>query len=103
MGGQNCIDYDYLTVSSTALGLDSGTVGIPDRAKGCVITLENSPVRYRIDGTDPTATEGHLFNVGGVLSFDSWTVPSQNWRQSLKAIRFIRTNTDAKLKISYFD
>jgi len=98
----NCIDYSTLTVSSTAVGQADASPSMPDRAKGAIITVEDAAVRYRIDGTDPTATEGHLLNSGDIATFDSWTT-GLSWRQALKAIRFIRTSTDAKLKISWFD
>ena len=102
--GVNCIDYSTLTVSSTALLLrTSAAPDMPSRAKGAVITVEDDQVRYRDDGTDPASDEGHLLNVGDVLTFDSWSVPKQNWRPVLQTIKFISVTTDAKLKISWYD
>jgi hypothetical protein len=96
----NCLNYDYLTVSSTAVGLESGSEGMPSGAKGVVITVEDADVRYRMDGTDPTTTEGHLLSVNDVLSFPSW---QGNWKSVLAKIKFIAVSGDADLKISYFD
>jgi len=99
----NCIDYSVMTVSNAALSLTSATPTLPDRARGCLITVETDQVRWRADGTAPTNTEGHLLEAGDVLSFNSWDAPGQNWRSILKAILFIRVTNDAKLKISWFD
>jgi len=76
---------------------------MPSTAQGCIITLEDDYVRWRDDGTAPTTTEGHLMAIGEVMTFDSWTVPRNNWKQVLKAIKFIRVTADAKLKISWYD
>lgn len=104
MGGVNCIDYSTLAVSSSAVtfGVDASPI-LPTRAKGAIITVETDQARYRIDGTAPTSTEGHLLEIGDVLTFDSWTEPTNDWRQVLNAIQFIRVTTDAALKISWFD
>jgi len=34
------------------------------------ITCEDAPIRFRIDGSNPTAQVGHLLNVGDVLTLD---------------------------------
>jgi len=61
-------------------------------------------MRWRDDGTAPTASEGHLMNVGDVLTFDSWSVPKLNWRETLLAIQVIRTGaTNGALKISWYN
>jgi len=103
MGGINNVDYATLTVTNASIGLESGTPTLPTGARGAVITVETDQVRWRDDGTAPAADEGHLLNVGDVLTFDSWSVSKQNWRQVLRAIRFHRVTADAKLKISYYD
>ena len=100
----NAIDYSTITITSTAKVLATGTSPtMPGRTKGAVITVEDDQVRYREDGTAPTSTEGHLLNVGDVLTFDSWAVPRNDWRQVLNAIQFIRVTADAKLKVSWYD
>ncbi len=100
----NNIDYSTLAVAGTAVGLtvDASPV-MPSGAKGATITVETDQVRFRDDGTAPTASEGHLLNVGDVLSFNSWTVPREDFRQVLKAIQFIRVTNTAALKISWYD
>jgi len=103
MGTNNC-GYSTLTVSSTAVALATACSPVmPNTAHGCIITLEDDYVRWRDDGTAPTTTEGHQMTPGEVMTFDSWTVPRNNWKEVLRAIKFIRVTTDAKLKISWYD
>ena len=104
MAGVNCIDYSTLTVTNTAQVMASTcSPTIPDRAKGAMITCETDQWRWRDDGTAPTDTEGHLMNPGDVLTFDSWSVPKQNWRQVMKAIQVIEVTGTPILKISWYD
>lgn len=51
------------------------------------ITVEDAPIRYRIDGGEPTATEGHLLNPGDKLSINS-----HSDLNNFKAIRTTGTN-----------
>ena len=100
----NTIDYGTLTVSTSSVGMADASPAMPAKAKGAVITLEDAQIRWRDDGTAPTATEGHILNASDVLTFDSWTAPGNNYKQVLNAIRFIRAGgTDGKLKISWYD
>lgn len=105
MEGCNCVDFDTITVSTTAVDLEDGGLGaIPARAKGCLISIETDKVRWRADGTAPTSTVGHEQASASTLTFDSWSEPRKNWRSVLKLIQFIRSGTnDAKLMIHYFD
>lgn len=50
------------TISTVALAL---TAGATDGATtGALVTVEGQPIRYRTDGTAPTASAGHLAPVG---------------------------------------
>jgi len=107
--GVNCIDYGYLNVNSTAqlLGAAS-TGGIPVRAKGLSITVEGNAVRLRLDDTAPTTgvNGGDLLNIGDVYVLDSWTVPNQNWRSVMLAMRLISDGGDGttgNVSIHWFD
>ena len=104
MGLNNC-GYSTMAVTDTAKVLATGCSPVmPGQARGAVITVETAQIRYRDDGTAPTDTEGHILNVGDVLTFDSWTIPEQSWKQVLKAIQFIRTGgTSGALRISWYD
>jgi len=87
--------YESVTVSSTAVGLPSASTYSSYRLLKAYITVEDAGVRWRIDGTAPTAIEGHLLNSGDTLSLED-PVSIANF----KAIR--STTTDAKLRVTYF-
>lgn len=77
--------YESLTVADSSVGLATATIS-PDgqgQIAQCYGRLETAQIRYRWDGTAPTAAEGILLEVGDVLTIDGFDVAS--------AIRFIRT------------
>ena len=80
--------YQQITDLSAAVGL---TVPHPDTAY-VVITVENHPVRWRDDGTPPTASVGQLLQIGDMLRYDG----------PLDRIRFIGTAAGATLNASYY-
>ena len=94
MQGINIIAYSTLAVSNTAVGAPS----LPSKAKRMFITSETDAIRWRADGTNPSATEGHILAKDDSISFTG-----ANYRQLLEAIKFIRVTTDATLKVTYFD
>ncbi len=100
----NVIDFSLLTVSSTAVGLDSA---VPPLSGGKVsgkivrrmlITSETDSVRWRADGTAPTNLIGHVLAKDETLTFTG-----ANYKQLLKDIKFIRVTNDAYLKITFLD
>ena len=105
MAGVNPIDYSTLTVTDSAVTLATSCVPtLPSGAKGAIITLEDAQVRFRSDGTAASSTEGHTLSLGQTLTYDSWSVPKQNWRTVFNKLSFIRvTGVSGKLKISWFD
>ena len=58
--------FEALSVAGTAVGFTAGTMapgdGPPAAAAFC--SVEGAPIRYRADGTDPTATVGTLKQIG---------------------------------------
>lgn len=66
-------DYESVTVADTAIGITASKVSPAngERAKILFCTLETAQVRFRTDGTDPTSSEGHIINVGDVVTFNS--------------------------------
>jgi len=104
--GINVIDYSAFTVEATAKTLVAGaSPTMPDSAKGAVITLEQSNVRFRTDGTVPTTSEGHIMYVGDVLTMNSWSVPKLNWRQPMTNLSFIAAvaATTGIFKVTWYD
>lgn len=88
-------DYESITVAGTAIGLTSSKLapsssGLPTRV---YISVETASVRFRMDGTDPTSTEGHILNAG-----DSRTISGFI---NLKRLKFIRTSASAVVKVTY--
>jgi hypothetical protein len=89
--------YESITVSSTAIGLTSGTInpiitGV--RTVTALCAVETAQIRYRIDGTDPTSSEGIVLNDGDTLTIEG--------SEDLLKFRAIRTGgSDATLKCSY--
>jgi hypothetical protein len=100
----NVIASATLTVSNTAVGLDSATPALVNgRVNGktvrrAVISIKDAAIRWRSDAA-PTATVGHPIDDGGTATFTG-----ANYKTLLSAIKFIRqASTDAELFISYFD
>lgn len=89
------VTYESLSVGATAVGITS-TVITPDgrgQQDACAARLEDGQVRYRYDGTDPTATEGVLLEPGSVLQFPT--------TEDAKRVKFIRTtSTSGVLKVT---
>lgn len=83
--------FEALSVSTSSVGLTAGT--ILDR-QFALITVEVGAVRFRLDGTAPTAAVGHVLEPGDKLTLDS--------NDQLASVRFIRRDgLDATLECSY--
>lgn len=81
-----CLGYQQI-LPSTSTGLT-----VPATATYAIIQAEGQAVRWRDDGTAPTAAIGMVIGVGGELSYDG----------NLNAIRFIEAAATAKLNVSYY-
>jgi len=83
--------YESITVSGSASGLTTATVADHIAA---LITVETAAVRFRLDGTNPTSSEGTALEIGDELLLDS--------AQQLAGVNFIRRDgTSATLKCAY--
>lgn len=84
------LGYEQLTVSTVALPL----AALP--ALGCdyaLIRCSGAGIRYRDDGTSPTAAVGQWLNAGETLTYEG--DPAK--------LKFIRSGaTDATLDVSYY-
>lgn len=83
--------YQQLTVSTTSVGLTvPATVA---EANFALIRCSTNDVRWRDDGTDPTATVGVPLKANETLEYDG----------RLRVIEFIRSGAaDATLDITYY-
>lgn len=91
----SCFGYQQITSLSSAQSLTvpdknpQGTAGTPTTA---IIRCETQAVRWRDDGTAPTASVGMPLAVGDTLVYDG----------DLKKIQFIEQTASAKLNISLY-
>lgn len=88
-------NYQQITSLSSAASLtvpsksNQGLDGTPAMA---LIRCETQAVRYRDDGTAPTASVGMPLAVGDVLEYDG----------DMKKIQFIEQTASAKLNVIYY-
>jgi len=89
--------FETFTVSSTSLGFTSSVynpIASTTRPRMAVVTLETNSIRIRLDGTDPTASVGHLVTAGQEID-----VCGLN---TMLTFRMIRVTSDAVVMITYF-
>lgn len=86
------IRYESVIVSSAAIGMTT-TVADGQLPHAAVITVEDATLRYREDGTDPTASEGHQAGPGDVI-----TLTQRDQVVNFRAIR--KDGVDATIRIS---
>lgn len=88
MHGLSCLGYQQIVgmVAATALTVPAGT-------SLALVTTESQAVRWRADGTDPTASVGYPLPVGAELQCDT---------AQLVAIKFIQQTATATLNVAYF-
>lgn len=83
--------FETVTVSTVSKELTAATY---DNQRFALITVESNAVRFRLDGTDPTSSVGHVLEAGDILTLDSL--------EQIQAVRFIRRDgADATLSVSY--
>jgi len=81
------LGYQQITSLSAAQ-----TLTVPAGAIYAIVMPEGQDVRWRDDGTAPTATVGYPLAVGNELELTS----------QLAVIQFVQTTASAKLNISYY-
>lgn len=85
------IGYRQVTVSTTAVAIPT----IPAGATRAVVVVEAQPLRYRDDGTNPTASVGMLCVAATRFELES--------RASILAFKAIRSGgTDSVLSVSFY-
>lgn len=84
-------NYESITVTNTAIGFTPAKI-LPSLTAYC--SLETAQIRFRMDGTNPTSSEGHLMNPGDTIVIDGYS--------SIQKFMAIRTgSTSGVLKCSY--
>lgn len=84
----NSLGFQQITSLSSAAGLT-----IPDGTVRIVVHAETQNVRWRDDGTDPTASIGMILTTTGELSYNSASLPR---------LKFIETAASAKINVTYY-
>jgi len=82
-----CLGYQQITSLSSATGLT-----VPVGATMAVIAPLTQGVRWRDDGTNPTASVGMPISAGAYFNYDG----------DLKNIKFIEQTASAELNVSYY-
>jgi len=82
-----CLGYQQITSLSSAAGLTP-----PQGATMALIVAETQGVRWRDDGTNPTASVGMPIAAGAYLNYDG----------DLNRVKFIEQTASAKLNVSYY-
>ena len=79
---------ESLSVGATAVGFtdttinDSVELGTGDAPEQAIVLIEVAPIRYWMDGSDPTASVGLIGDVGDIL-----TISGKNDIEMFRAIR----------------
>jgi hypothetical protein len=81
------LGYQQITSLSSATGLT-----VPAGATRALIAPLTKDIRWRDDGTNPTASVGMPVSAGTYLSYDG----------DLQNIKFIETSASAELNITYY-
>lgn len=88
--GLRVLGYQQITVSTTAIGLT-----VPAKTIRAKIVVEAQPLRYRLDGTDPSSTVGTLALAGAEIEVFK--------KEVLAAFKAIRSGgTDSVISVHYF-
>lgn len=78
--------YEAITVSNTAIGFTSVAYNY------ALVTVETDSIRFRVDGTDPTSSEGHKLDPGDTVELLGGN--------AILYFRAIRTSSDATIRVS---
>jgi hypothetical protein len=91
----SCMGYQQVTSLSSAAGLtvpQTTPGGLAEKPVFALIVAEGAAVRWRDDGTAPTASVGMPLAIGVPLQYDG----------DLNKIQFIQQAATAKINISYY-
>ncbi len=86
------LGYFQMTSLATSKGFADASITIPPKAKLVILQAETQNVRWRDDGTDPTASVGHIIEAAGVFFYNG----------NFEEIEFIEVAASAKLNVSFY-
>ena len=96
---RSAFDFEVVTALITAVQCTVATFA-PDgsiRATVAVITTEDDAIRWREDGSNPTATVGHLLEAGGIK-----VISGHSNIVNFRAIRDTNAVANVPMSISYY-
>jgi hypothetical protein len=101
LSAQQPLSYEALTVAGTAVGLSAATLSVAvggaaerTRVSKCVFSVEDASIRWRVDGTAPTSSEGHLVVSGTYFDLEGFA--------TISAWKAIRTGSSALVRVTCF-
>jgi hypothetical protein len=89
--------FETISVAGTAVGFTAATWRDPSSgsaAKLAVVDIETAAIRWRADGTDPTATVGHPVGIGGQIKVYGG--------EDLTSFKMIRQGSTASASVTYY-
>ena len=87
------VGFEELTVGGTSVGFTS----VPNTASDVILSVEGDAIRFKLDGTDPTASEGVRLPDGFVGAFTDFS------QYALTQFRFIATTGSATVSITFVE
>lgn len=98
----NAFAYEELSVGAVAVGFTAATIketGVAtwaDRrpAQAALVTCETNTIRFRLDGTAPTASVGHALIAGDSLWLDGM--------HAIANFKAIQASAGATLRVTFF-
>lgn len=85
--------YQTVTVSNSVIPFPAAS--LPAAASMALVNIDTNPIKYTIDGSTPSATNGHLVAAGGQFLLLS--------REEITAFRVIRQGgADAAMCVTFF-
>lgn len=95
-GATQAYAFGSVAVSSTAVAITaagfSWAAGDLDKARRATITAHTNAVVYTKNGTNPTATTGHVLAANATVVIDGNT--------NIQALKFIRQSSDAAVSVT---
>lgn len=88
--GSNALNKETLSVSGSAIGF----AAIPSGTRKAFVTTEAADIRFWVNGSNPTITQGHLVKAGGAFELDS--------ADQITNFKAIAVSGTATLQVSYF-
>lgn len=90
-GTSSPVGHETLVISSVALGLTPAKYA--NGVLSAYITVETAPIRFWLDGSNPTNSQGIILTAGEAVELDSI--------EEITKFRAIAVSTDSTLNIIY--